>query len=69
LERGTGETVRRGGSVTLILKADSESRVADANRANNELSWVLSNVPVKKVDGLVLGDMGGITINYVKGAP
>jgi hypothetical protein len=58
-----------GGSVTLILKADSESRVADANRANNELSQVLSNVPVKKVDELVLGDMGGITINYVKGTP
>jgi hypothetical protein len=53
------EMLSGGGSVTLILKADSESMVADANRANNELSWVLSNVPVKKVDELVLGDMGG----------
>jgi hypothetical protein len=56
-------------SVTLFLKVDSQGAVMDADRTNNELAMVLSDIPKKSVDDLSLGDPGGITINYVKEIP
>ena len=63
------EALSSGESITLILKVDSASVVADSNRGNNELSMLLSDVPVKKIDEKVVGDTGGIAINYVKENP
>jgi hypothetical protein len=56
-------------SVTLFLKVDSEGAVMDADRTNNELAMVLSDVPKRSTDELSIGDPGGITINYVKEIP
>lgn len=63
------ELMESGAQVTLILKADSDGLVTDSNRDNNELSKVLSSVPVEQIDDDNLGDTGGIAINYVKEYP
>lgn len=64
------EMLSRGKTVTLKLAADSDKAVEAANRDNNELSQVLSDVPAREITSEQdLGDMGGIVIDYVKENP
>jgi hypothetical protein len=66
---GVKRILSGSGSVKLVLKTDVDSAVMDKNRDNNKFSQDLSLVPVKQVSDDSVGDMGGISINYVRENP